>query len=306
MMRLTPAMVLLLGACGPLPRPGEAAWNESGPVIDRFSPAAGQLMTRDTTDGLPGPGQPIDLDRPPFITQGLGPDGTPVRYYNFDVQSPSPAPRYVLTRELGSADRARLPGQLDLVDVIPGQPGYSDFWRLIWVRVPGSFVPGSISSVSELLAAGYPMEATSNVVNCPVVPAGSKARLRRNHESPDPEPLGYRGAQIFCMTFDEPLLLDGEKLPTSPIYVTFQRDPDQPGGGLPSGFRREPGTQQTHNVLFSVPGDLDYSPLWDVHIYASRYFDSVRDANSASRARLIAKGPLVNCPVAISPADAER
>jgi hypothetical protein len=176
MIRLPFMMASLLGACGPLPRLGEPVWSEAGPMIDRFSPAAGQLMTRDAMDGLPGPGQPIDLDRPPFITQGLGPDGAPVRYYNFDVQSPSPAPRYALTHELGRQARARLPGQLDLVDVIPGQPGYSDFWQLIWVQVPEGFRPGSILDARELLAAGYPMEATANVVNCPVVPAGSKAR----------------------------------------------------------------------------------------------------------------------------------
>jgi hypothetical protein len=306
MIRLPFAMALLLGACGPMPRPGEPVWTEAGPVIDRFSAAAGHLMTRDAMEGLPGPGQPIDLDRPPFITLGLGPDGVPVRYYNFDVQSPSPAPRYVLTRKLGREERARLPGQLDLVDVIPGQLGYSDFWQLLWVEVPETVSPGSIQSVSELLARGYPMEATANVVNCPVVPAGSKARLRRHNESPDPDLLGYRGAQIFCMTFDDPLFLDGEMLPTSPIYVTFRRDPDQPGGGPPAGFRHEPGTQQTHNVVFSVPGDNDYSPLWDVHIYASRDFDSVHDADSALQARRVAKGPLVNCPIATSPPRADR
>lgn len=299
------ALMLLLGACGPLPRPGEPLWNEAGPIIDRFSPAAGRLMTRAVMDGLPGPGQPIDLDRPPFITQGLGPDGAPVRYYNFDVQSPSPSPRYALTHELASEKRVRLPGQLDLVDVIPGQPGYSDFWQIIWVQVPEGFRPGSILDVRELLAAGYPMEASSTVVNCPVVPAGSKARQRRHRASPDPEPLAYRGAQIFCMTFEDSLFLDGETLPTSPIYVTFRRDPDQQGGGPSTGFRQEPGTQQTHNVVFSLPGDNDYSPLWDVHIYGNREFDSVRDANSALRARLIAKGPLVNCPIAVSPPDAE-
>src|SRR5213078_4037993 len=66
------------------------------PVIDRFSARAGHLMLRDRRPDLPGPGQPIDLDRPPFVTQGLGPDGVPVRYYNFDVQSDVPATMYRL------------------------------------------------------------------------------------------------------------------------------------------------------------------------------------------------------------------
>jgi hypothetical protein len=293
--------VVLSGACGALPKAEEPGPGDRGPVIDRFSMAAGQLMTREVMNGLPGPGEAIDLDRPPFITQGLGPDGVPVRYYNFDVQSRLPAARYVLTRSLAMDQRARLAGQLDLVDVLPGQRGYSDFWQLIWVEVPQTVDAGEIQSVSELLARGYPMEMTANVINCPVVPEGSKARTRRHRESPDPDPLGYRGAQIFCMTFDDPLFLDGNMMPTSPIYVAFQRDPDQPGGGPSSGFRHEPGTEQTHNVVFSVPGDTAYSPLWDVQIYAGRDFDKVRDADSALRARWIARGPLVNCPIANGP-----
>ena len=307
MIRLVVAMFWMMSAgCGALPKAGGTVWDEKGPVIDRFSEAAGQLMTRAVMNGLPGPGEPIDLDQGPFITQGLGPDGVPVRYYNFDVQSPVPAARYVLTRSLAMGARERIAGQLDLVDVIPGQVGYSDFWQLIWVEVPEAVRAGEIQSVSELVARGYPMEATDNVLNCPVVPAGSKARTRLHRESPDPDPLGYRGAQIFCMTFDDPLFLDGDMMPTSPIYVAFQRDPDQPGGGPGSGFRREKGSEQTHNVVFSVPGDTAYSPLWDVQIYAGRDFEAVHDADSALRARWIAKGPLVNCPIAKGPPGASR
>lgn len=276
-------------------------WDEKGPVIDRFNAAAGQLMRRDVMRGLPGPDEPIDLDRPPFITQGLGPDGVPVRYYNFDVQAQAPAQRYAITR---AGQRERIAGQLDLVDVIPGQRGYSDFWQLVWVEVPETFVAGSIDSVAALVAQGYPIEATADLVNCPVVPAGSTARARRHNDSADPDPLMYRGARIFCMTFDDRLFLDTDGVPTSPIYVTFQRDPDQPGGGPSSGFRHEPGTLQTHNVVFSLPGDTDYSPLWAVQIYAGRDFDAVHDAESALRARRIGKGPLVNCPIAKDPPSA--
>lgn len=288
----------LLVACGPLPKPGEAARGDAAPVIDRFSASSGRLMVRDTMDGLPAPGQAIDLDRAPFISQGLGPDGKPARYYNFDVQSPVPALRYALTR---AGERVRLPGQPDLIDVLPGDPGYSDFWQLTWVEVPASYQPGELTSAAALLARGYPAVPSGEAVNCPVVPAGSTARARPGVDSSAPEALFYRGHQVFCMAFDAPLLLDSGLVPTSAIYVAFQRDPGQPGGGPASGFRREPGTQQTHNVLSSLPGDTDYSPLWSVKIYAGIEFDSVRDAESAARARLVEQGPLVNCPVATAP-----
>ena len=75
-------------------------------------------------------------------------------------------------------------------------------------------------------------------------------------------------------------------IPTSPIYVTFGARP-----------RFAPGTPQTHNVVLSLPGDLDYSPLWDVHIYDRSAFDRVRDASTALAAPVVEHGPLVNCPI---------
>ena len=50
---------------------GDATPSAKPPVIDRFSAAAGHLMVRDSAHPLPSPDQPIDLDHPPFITQGL-------------------------------------------------------------------------------------------------------------------------------------------------------------------------------------------------------------------------------------------
>ena len=60
--------------------------------VDRFSPDAAMLMVRTSENGLPGPDEPIDFDSgAPFITQGFGPGGEVVKYYNFDVQSTTPA-----------------------------------------------------------------------------------------------------------------------------------------------------------------------------------------------------------------------
>src|SRR5690606_38847377 len=55
-------------------------------AVDRFSAAAGNLMVRDASNGLPGPNVAINFDQGPFITKGLSPSGMPVEYYNFDVQ----------------------------------------------------------------------------------------------------------------------------------------------------------------------------------------------------------------------------
>ena len=67
--------------------------------VDRFSAEAGTIMIRDATNSLPGPNEAIDFDVLPFITNGLGPGGQKVEYYNFDAQPLIPAPIYVLFKE---------------------------------------------------------------------------------------------------------------------------------------------------------------------------------------------------------------
>jgi hypothetical protein len=52
-------------------------------MVDRFSDAAGNLFQRSANPDLPAAGAAIDFDQAPFITQGLGPAGQVVRYYNF-------------------------------------------------------------------------------------------------------------------------------------------------------------------------------------------------------------------------------
>src|SRR5882724_6085172 len=126
-------MAMSLDSGSAMPRDPQTAEKAS---IDRFSAAAGHLMVRDATNGLPGANGAIDFDSgAPFITVGLGPsDGKPVKYYNFDVQPTGPAPIYVLFRD---GETAPVSGQLNIVDVLPGDAGYNDFWQVTMVTVQG-------------------------------------------------------------------------------------------------------------------------------------------------------------------------
>jgi hypothetical protein len=65
----------------------------------------------------------------------LGPNGEKSIYYNFDVLSTTPAPIYVLFR---SGDTASVKGQLNIVNVVPGDTGYNDFWLVNKVTVPAN------------------------------------------------------------------------------------------------------------------------------------------------------------------------
>ena len=256
-------------------------------VIDRFSAAAGTLMVRDDSGALPGPNEPINFDMPPFITQGLGPGGQVVQYYNFDVQPVAPAPIWVLFREGEDA-----PAQSPVIDVIPGDVGYNDFWGMIKVSVPADYEANSVTSLAGITAAGYAMENTGVIINCPVVPKGSTAMLRGGGESNGLHAGWYKDMVVYYFTFEEKML-SGATVPVSPIYVTFNAN-----GMPPSGFVMEEGTAQTHNVVATIPSDDDYSPLWLVSVYDNADFDSVSDLASAEAANILAAGvATVNCPV---------
>jgi hypothetical protein len=261
-------------------------------MVDRFSATAGHLMVRDAANGLPAAGAPIDFDQGPFVTTGLSPAGQTTRYYNFDVQPTAPASIYVLVR----GDQA-VAGQLNIVDVVPGDAGYNDFWRVVTVDVPDDYVANSVTSLAGIEASGFAMTTTENLVNCPIVPEGSMARSRFGGASAELHRGWYRDQVVSYFTFEEKAL-SGAAVPTSPIYVTFNVNPGEDGGGPPSGFVTEAGSNRTHNVVATSPAMPGYSPLWAVQIYDNADFASVTNLATAQQARVLASdAALVNCPI---------
>jgi len=267
-------------------------------TVDRFSAGAGTLMVRGPGNALPAPGAPVDFDQAPFITRGLGPGGERVAYYNFDVRSTTPDDIYVLFVEGSDQPVA---GQLNIVDSIPGDTDYNDFWQVVRVDVPADYVPNSVTSMNAMMAQGWKTTPTGTIVNCPIVPPGSTATLRVGGGDPGLARGWYRDKVVSYFNFAEaPLHTVGDgKVPVTPIFVSFNINPDQPGGGPPSGFRTEPGSAQTHNVIAALPGGTGYSPLWSVQVYDNAAFASVEDLATAGAAKLVAHDvATVNCPLA--------
>ncbi|MDZ4845114.1 MAG: hypothetical protein SH857_06140 [Chitinophagales bacterium] len=261
--------------------------------VDRFSAESGTLMVRDATNGLPATNAAVDFDQPPFITEGFGPNGEVVEYYNFDVQATDPEHIYVCFN-----NGAPVSGQLNIIDVLPGEDDYNDFWQVVKVIVPGDYVVNSLASSDDVAASGYTLEVTDMIVNCPVVPKGSTATKRLGSESPALTRGWYKGKVVFYFSFEEKALaLTGSSMvPLSPIFVTFNINP--PAGGPPSGFVVEAGTMMTHNVLATLPSSGSYSPLWTVNIYDNVDFASVMSLTSAQSANILVTGAAnVNCPV---------
>ncbi|MFN2167556.1 MAG: hypothetical protein ACK2U9_14980, partial [Anaerolineae bacterium] len=156
-MLLVGLVALGAGACNEKePRAEPVDWTIAPRVeVDRFSAAAATLMVRTADNGLPGPGEPIAMDAPPFLTTSLGPDGQQVRYYNFDVQPLAPAILYLLFRE---GEDSPVEGQLPIVNVLPGQPGYCDFWRIYRIIVPPDYVANTVTSFDGVYEAQFFIE----------------------------------------------------------------------------------------------------------------------------------------------------
>lgn len=265
-------------------------------TVDRFSSTAGHLMIRDANNGLPAANAAVDFDQAPFITKGKGPDGMNVEYYNFDVQPVTPAPIYVLFME---GSDTPVPGQLNIIDVLPGETGYNDFWLVNKVTVPSDYQANEIASFEEIQSRGYSIEATTTIVNCPVVPEGSTATKRIGGGSAELMTGWYKEKIVSYFSFEEKALVasNGE-IPLSPIYVCFNINPDQTGGGPASGFKTEDGTAQTHNVIATVPTDAGYSPLWMVNAYDNTSFTNVSNLSTAQSATSVGMALAnVNCPV---------
>jgi hypothetical protein len=290
---------------------GSCDKNDNGPVkihdvsmaekvsVDRFSETAGHLMIRTASNMLPAANAAINFDLgEPFITKGKGPGGQNIEYYNFDMQPQSPAPIYVLFRQ---GETSPVSGQHNIVDVIPGEPGYNDFWLVHMVTVPANYKANEVASYDEIMARGYAIQATTTIVNCPVVPAGSTASKRLSGESPELTTGWYDEKVVYYFNFSEKAIeLSGGNVPVSTIFVCFNIDPANNGGGPASGFKTEAGSMQTHNVTQTIPSDAGYSPLWVVDAYSNADFENVNNFMTASSATSVGTGlTLVNCPIVV-------
>ena len=93
-----------------------------------------------------------------------------VFYPDFGSNPDYPAPIYVLITGFdGQGNPQTVAGQKNIIDVIPGDEGYSDFWRVTFVTVPQDYTANTFTSRADVLASGYPMNTTTTIVNCPVV-----------------------------------------------------------------------------------------------------------------------------------------
>jgi hypothetical protein len=229
----------------------------------------------------------------------LAPNGDDVSYYVFDVNSLQSAPVYSVV--YASDPSKRVEGQASIFDSIPGDVGYNDFWQAIQVLVPDDYEVDSLRSLADIESSGYELVRTGTIINCPIVPFGSKAELA-NRDS-----VGwYKGQHVQYFSFDVQrvsVVTDGPlDVPYAIVRVIFEdNDPSK-------GMKVDAVTGKTHNVFDTIPGDDLYRALWRHDFVDADEFDSVHDwesSKAASKVDIDMDNILVNCPVVIWPGSGE-
>jgi len=247
--------------------------------------AVGYVLGRPAPVSAPGPVN--DLPRSNTIprVEGWYQNAT-VSYLDYGPQSNVAVP--ILAFFQAASPGTAVAGQRNIIDTIPGQPGYSDFWRVHKVLVPSGYVPNSIRSFEEAVASGYAIEVTNIVVNCPVV--NHNATIQGS--STPPVSGWYRNREVFYFDQGTNSPSDGSVVRDAPIYAFFHSD------GSPVAGQR--------NVIDVRPGDLGYSDLWRVvkvtvgPTYMAndlKSAGSILAAEAAGQVTVETTTTYVNCPV---------
>ena len=170
-------------------------------------------------------------------------------------------------------------GQRNIVDVVPGQKGYTPLWQVVQVTWSDGATPRRLRSADEvrvaLKAGEVSLRKTSTVVNCPVL--GFRQKKVAGF---------YEGGGVQYLDLGQVKLAPGNK--TAPIWAFTN------------------GADGQQNIIDVVPGDKGYSPLWTVEkvTWADgvtprvlRSADEVKAAVAAGEATIEKTPIVVNCPV---------
>jgi len=218
--------------------------------------------------------KPVKFVKTSTLTAGFF-RGQAVRYFDFGpiklAKGNDVEPIWTVTNGVA--------GQRNIIDTVPGKKDYSPLWAVEKVTFADGVAPRPLRSRADVLAAqkagDVTIEKTTTVVNCPVVGFGQK------------HVLGFeKGRTIAYLDLGPVKLKPGNKV--APIWAVTN-----------------PAARQ-HNIVNTVPGDRDYTPLWLVNMVTFK--EGVTPyllRSSAAVTRAAAKGDVtvkrtavvVNCPV---------
>ena len=239
------------------------------------APPAGESPPADAVTGEEGSAEVVRFADASTIVAGFF-RGEVVEYFDFGPivlgEGNTVAPIWVVTN--GTAE------QMNVIDTVPGEADYSPLWQVVEVTFADGVEPRTLRSraeVEEAEAGGeVTLVETDTVVNCPVLGFDQA------------EVLGYAKGDLIAYLDLGPVTLAGEENAVAPIWAVTNGVADQ------------------HNVVDTVPGDEDYTPLWGVSMvtfaegvepYLLTSAADVEAAVEAGDATIEETDVVVNCPV---------
>ncbi|CAG8480281.1 6419_t:CDS:2 [Cetraspora pellucida] len=228
-------------------------------------------------------GDPYALQNMTYSTDSGYYNNIPVKIYGFDAYKTTTAlaisrvnPIYVfLQNPNGNIDNAMQPS---IVDLIPGDDGYSDLKR-INIVTGSTNSSGDITSYDDLTKLGNSVEIvqTDTYYNLPVV--GFSATLET--PSDGPEMFGYyKGVRVRFFNFG----INPAGNATAPIYHVTSSN-----GTIIAAL---PGT---------IPGFRNYSGIWNIYtISANDTGVPITSLSQVSNLEQVFSGTVSNCPVSVA------
>ncbi len=194
-------------------------------------------------------------------------DGQSIQYWDFGETVEFAIPFYVVVKRDGN-DRMVPTGHPSVIDSIPGDPGYSPYWRVFFLEVTetyqGEIMP-SFAAVDEAIRIGIVREPTNPgiVVNCPVVAGDVRMAVGGGGGPVSPPSLFYwDGMTVNYYNFGPMDTLDTGGLLVNEMY-TLRREGrealSEPRRGV--DINGDGDLWDTNDIFLSSIGESDYSPL---------------------------------------------
>ena len=263
--------ITLLSGCAPAEPP---------PSIDESATLSAQIAEHDGVDDV--------LRRFSAFVHG-----EPVQYWHIPGQGEHAAPLYRLCRPEGEDDCAAL-DHPPIVDLLPGDDGYSPFWQVHWVQLPEGW-SGQITSVEQMRAviasegAAEP-RSTSELMHCPIVASDVQIEVDDGVLQRAGGTLYVRDFAAHCLDFTA-TRAHHSVLPDGTLFIRNVYLLTREGESAPLSeparmmdLNGDGDTQDSNNIFGVALSDADYTPLWRlVRVTVPAGLSSIDDGTPAYR-----------------------
>ena len=251
------AMPAIMGICALL---STAACAEPEPVPSLYDDATLAAQVADA-DGIDS----VAVRFTAFV------HGDTVEYWTIGGGTEQAMPLYLLCRPEGEEPCAPI-DHAPVVDLLPGEDGYSAFGQIHWVVMPEGW-SGRLTSLdairAEIDAQGLAEpRASSTLMHCPIVGSDAELEVAPDTNVHAETPIYVRGLEARCFDFsatreNRAVLPDGTMFIRN-VYVLTREGEAQP---LSEPMRMtdltNDGDQRDSNNIFGAGlSDTDYTPLW--------------------------------------------